>query len=130
MELLRRTWDAVKQAEEIVYTRSSPAARNVSSRTKESLKVLLELHVTWNRLQIARELYLICERGNWDFQDEETRELAMALFAHPPNTKFDLEDCFAHLASTARLSTMATKFNKQLGFIYFSNNHEPNSNNK
>ena len=108
LDLVRNTWNAVLKAERIAVAVDTPR------KVKDALKKILADHVVWNRLQISRELLLCCQQGGWTTTNQEIRNTAFGLFANPANTKFDLEDVFAHLASTGRLATMATPFSKNL----------------
>ena len=79
------------------------------------LKTLL-LHLGWNKLQISREILGTGVAEGWKLTiGGQLEHICHSLFAHPANTKHDLEDCFAHLASVAKLSTMATPLGKYLG---------------
>ncbi|CAJ1422351.1 unnamed protein product [Effrenium voratum] len=90
-------WRAVLRAEEIVYNEpdSLPAATLASLR-----KCLYEM--AWNRQQLSREAYAVCENGQWKATDGDVRALSFALFARPMNTKMYLEDMFGHVSSTIK----------------------------
>lgn len=107
----RQVWRAVLRAEEIVYNEpdSLPAATLASLR-----KCLYEM--AWNRQQLSREAYAVCENGQWKATDGDVRALSFALFARPMNTKMYLEDMFGHVSSTIKRLSKNDKAQKQRGF--------------
>lgn len=114
LELVHKTWDAVLLAENMSHE-SSELSKSTERKTKEALKTLL-LHLGWNKLQISREILGTGVAEGWKLTiGGQLEHICHSLFAHPANTKHDLEDCFAHLASVAKLSTMATPLGKYLG---------------
>ena len=122
MLLIRNTWQAIILAESLI----SPRADRASAKVKKALQKTLK-YVGWHELTVSRELFAVCEAAQWDPQDSQVQLLVKLLFGSPCNTKFDLEDCFAHLASVAKLSTLATPFNRRpvtllLSLHSFANN--------
>lgn len=109
LDLIHRTLEAVQKAESLVFGDLDPSC---SKKVKEAVHKLLVNDLAWNRLQVTRELWARCEGCHWQVSDSELQEFLRALFGHCPNTKFDLEDAFAHLASVGRMSSMATAMSK------------------
>ena len=108
----KRIWKAVLAAESLVETNKLP------NTVKKELKKILLYDVCWNQLQIARECYLICEKASWDANHPDIQRMAKQMFGGPANTKYTLEDLFAHLTSVGKLSSLATPMNKPLGTYY------------
>ena len=102
----RRVWEAVLKAERAV-------AGHLPPRKKEALTALLH-NLAWNRLQLAREVFLVGTEGGWSSRDAQIREQAAVMAKGPTTTKFDLEDLFAHLVHVGRSSNSNTPMNKQL----------------
>ena len=109
----REVWNAILKAEEFTKVRGQVALKNLVGARLTDL--------CWNRLQIARESYLVCQKDQWRHTGPNIRELALAMFSGPATTKFDLEDGFAHLSSVAKTTTQATPMNKRLGVSFFIN---------
>lgn len=103
----RRIWESILKAETAV---SDPS---ISRSIRTELKKRLE-DISWNQLQVSREVFLQCAKSNWDPSDHNVLQLCHRLFAVPCNTKCDLEDLFAHLVSVAKLSSLATPMSKPL----------------
>lgn len=89
---------------------------------KQPMKKLISRmlsEVGWNRMQLARELYLVANDCDWKVENGgDLRKLVERMFSSPPTTKFDLEDVFAHLVSVCRLSSLSNPMNKQLDEHY------------
>ena len=101
----RRTWLAVLQAERLV------ANGGLEAGDQQLVKQLL-VDIAWNRLQVAREIYLVGSEAGWSSQNPEVREQARLLCSGPANTKYGCEDVFAHLVSVGRASNMTVAMNK------------------
>ena len=97
-------WAAVIAAERAVATGSSSPPT-----VQESLKHVLQ-DLGWNR----RECLLVCTGAGWVAGDPEVQTQARCIFSGPAQTKWELEDLFAHLASVARSSNLPTAMNKHL----------------
>ena len=108
LDVIKEVWDAVLAAE-----RAAASDSKTPPADRAAISGLL-LDVAWNRLQTARESWLVCEQGKWLASDASIRLQAEHLFSGPANTKWDLEDLFAHLASIARSSNLPTAMNKPL----------------
>ena len=109
LQSMRRTWDAVLRAEDITIH----AAGDLSQADRRALaNVMADL--AWNKLSFARECAVVCRQASWDPAHEDIQELCKSMWSKPLNTKYDLEDCFAHLAAVHKLSTKASQFNKWL----------------
>ena len=106
----RRVWECVLIAERAVGPHSE-----LSAGQKQALTSLLQ-ELAWNRIQISREVYLTAQESAWNAGDARIREQAKLLFSGQGNTKFDLEDVFAHLSQVARSSNSNTPMNKPLVF--------------
>ena len=102
----RNVWNAVIQAE-----RAAAPDSTLEHGLKESLGKLL-LDLGWNRLQVARESFLVCQAAGWDVEHPEVQSQARCIFSGPAQTKWELEDLFAHLASVARSANLPTAMNK------------------
>ena len=70
--------------------------------------------ISFQNFQLSRELYQFCEQCDWDSQHPELRQMMRLLFGGPCETKYNLEDLFAHLASASKMSSQATAMNKSL----------------
>ena len=95
---LRTTWDAVLAAEAVVYRHAGHEDTPVTLH--KMLSKLLD-DVAWHRLQLSREIYSVAAAGNWSVDDQQLRLLSFLLWARPVQTKFVLEDIFAHLGDVA-----------------------------
>lgn len=107
LQYQKRIWEAVLKAETMASDTTVP------KRIREELKERL-YDVSWNQLQVSREIYVQCAKSNWEVGDPKIKELSRMCFGGPCNTKADLEDLFAHLASIAKMSTLATPMSKCL----------------
>ena len=114
LDAIKLTWDAVISAE-----RAAASDSNVKSATRDALRAVLQ-DLAWNRLQPARECLLECIRGKWLVTDGGIQKQAESLFSGPANTKWELEDLFAHLASVARATNLPTAMNKPPDGLEFS----------
>lgn len=102
----QKIWSAVLKAEQMMVDTT------VSKEARKLLKSLLMNDLCWQQLQIAREIYITCERAGWVANHPSVITLVNRLFGAPFNTKYDLEDLFAHLVSVAKLSSQATPMGK------------------
>ena len=100
-------WEGVLLAERYVHDKSL----NIPKDLAKELNLRLE-DVTWHELQLSREVFIICSAAGWDCTDPKVVELAKRIFSVPWNTKFDLEDLFAHLSSLSSMSSLATAMGK------------------
>ena len=103
----KRIWESILKAETAVSDPSIPKS------TRIELKKRLD-DISWNQLQVSREVFLQCAKSGWDHSHPDLWQLCHRLFAAPCNTKCDLEDLFAHLVSVAKLSSLATPMSKPL----------------
>ena len=107
MKAGEKTWDAILRAEDIQHN----GAGRISAASRVSLgQIMNDLH--FNRQSFVRECAVVCRGAQWQHDYKDVQDLARSLFGKPLNTKFDLEDCFAHLASVHQLTTKASPFNK------------------
>ena len=107
MNVLKRIWEAVLNAEKVL---SHPDTR---ADVRASLKQVLD-HMAWHKGQVARELFLVCQQGEWKAGDQQIRQLGFYLFGTPANTKHFLEDTFAHLADIVKRMVRNCKISKNL----------------
>lgn len=110
LKYLKETWDAVLAAEDFVQ-RKDKANAALRMQVKGKLAEL-----AWNQLQLAREIYAVCALDDWKADGPNVQAMARALFQGPANTKYDLEDAFAHLASVSKTTTQSTAMNKRLAY--------------
>ena len=103
----RQVWRAVLRAEHLL------ANGALEEADAAALKSLMQ-DLAWNNLQVARESYLVAEQCAWRPSDTRFRAQVSALLGGPCQTKFELEDLFAHLASVARASNLPVAMNKRL----------------
>lgn len=109
-------WEGVLLAEQHVHDKALKTPKDVA----QELKLRLE-DVCWHELQLGREIYITCAAANWRKDHPSVVELAQRIFSVPWNTKFDLEDLFAHLASLSKMTSLATAMSK-----CFDSNHQIN----
>ncbi|CAJ1372311.1 unnamed protein product, partial [Effrenium voratum] len=109
LRMQKRIWEAVLAAEKAVDSKTTPGP------IKTELEKRL-VDISWHRLQISREICAMCEHTGWTV--EAVREQALYLFGGPANTKYDLEDLFAHLQSVARATNLPTAMNKWTRYFY------------
>ena len=107
MNVLKRIWEAVLNAEKVL---SHPDTR---ADVRASLKQVLD-HMAWHKGQVARELFLVCQQGEWKAGDQQIRQLGFYLCGTPANTKHFLEDTFAHLADIVKRMVRNCKISKNL----------------
>ena len=69
--------------------------------------------VMWTTRRGCGVQSLQLSRG-WNANHEIIQEVALAMTGCPQNTKYDLEDGFAHLSSLSKLSNLSTAMNKSL----------------
>lgn len=105
------SFKAILHAEEVLYDSKSHVKLTKSS--KATLRTILD-GVAFNQLQLCRELFVECEKDLWDPEHPAIQIFAKTLFGAPFQTKYTLEDVFAHLTSIGKLSSLATPMNKQL----------------
>ncbi|CAE7678218.1 unnamed protein product [Symbiodinium sp. CCMP2592] len=113
MDSMKKTWDAVLRAEEVQLH----AAGRITPAARKSLGAIMG-DLAFNRQSFARECAVVCRMASWNAKYKDVQELARSMYSKPLNTKHDLEDCFAHLASVHQLSTKASPFNKWTRFFY------------
>lgn len=107
MMITKTIWTAMLNAERVLADPTTDAGlrRSLEEIMKDS---------AWQKSQIARELYLVCEAGGWNHEDQQTRQLGFYLFGTPGNTKHFLEDTFSHLADIAKRAIRNFKLTKNL----------------
>ncbi|CAE7228362.1 unnamed protein product, partial [Symbiodinium microadriaticum] len=106
LDVIREVRDAVLAAE-----RAAAADSGTPPADREAISALLQ-DLAWNRLQTARESWLVCEEGQWRADDPDIQLQAEHLFSGEANTKWSLEDLFSHLATIARSTNLPTAMNK------------------
>ena len=111
LDVIREVRDAVLAAE-----RAAAADSGTPPADREAISALLQ-DLAWNRLQTARESWLVCEEGQWRADDPDIQLQAEHLFSGEANTKWSLEDLFSHLATIARSTNLPTAMNKTLACI-------------
>ena len=109
MNVLKRIWEAALNAEKVL---SHPDTR---ADVRASLKQVLD-HMAWHKGQVARELFLVCQQGEWKAGDQQIRQLGFYLFGTPANTKHFLEDTFAHLLLTLSKEWFAIARSQRISF--------------
>ncbi len=109
MAYCKKIWESVLHAERILKDDTVPA--DVVDSLQKVMKDL-----AWNKGQVARELYVVCQAGGWNPTDEQTRTLGFYLFSTHANTKHFLEDCFSHLADVVKRIARHVKLSKNLKF--------------
>lgn len=111
MEHCRVTWHSILAAES---ASSSQRRVEVLSRdVKKAVKDRLD-DISFQSFQVTREIMTLCEQCEWKANHPKLQVLARRVFGGPCETKFSLEDLFAHLTSVAKLSSLTTPFNKCL----------------
>ena len=105
----RAIWGAVIEAEQ-----AASADSNLPPGDRAALVKLLQ-DLGWNRLQVAREAMIECTAAGWQASHPQIQAMAKAFFSGPAQTKTQLEDLFAHLASVSRASNLPVAMNKRLG---------------
>lgn len=125
----KMTWDAVLKLESVFSASGgnfqalhTPLAAKKQTSTDRAIQRANKClgprlaDIAWNDWQLSRELYQMCAENQWQLCDE-IYQLARAIFGAPCQTKFELEDVFAHLSSVAKLSTLARPMNKSLDYV-------------
>lgn len=107
LRVIKKLWESVLKAEQVLLGGTLDADVN------DSLQQIMN-HLAWNKGQVARELFLVCQNGNWSPFDAEIRELGFYLFGTPANTKHFLEDAFSHLADVVKRFARNFKMSKYL----------------
>ena len=107
LKVVQKVWNAVLQAEKILKD------DRVDVAVKDALEQIMA-HMSWHKSQVARELFLVCEAGGWRFSDQQIRQLGFYLFNLPANSKYFLEDTFAHLADISKRIGRNLKISKKL----------------
>lgn len=102
-------WEAILQAEALVYQQKPNVPKAVMTEVNQRL-----LDVSLNSFQIAREVCVLCQQCNWDVGEEGIQIMAHQLFGGHCETKYTLEDLFAHLASVQKASHPTRPLNKCL----------------
>ena len=105
----KRVFEAILTAEPIAFGREK-VAKDIQKQVVARME-----DICWNQLQLAREIFVECARADFQVDDKNIQLLARRIFGNPYNTKYDLEDAFAHLTSIAKLSSLATPMSKPLG---------------
>ena len=105
--MIKQIWNAVLKAEQVLANPETDAG------VRASLKQILDT-MCWHKGQLAREIFVVCSQGNWDFRDEEIRLLSFYMFGCPANTKHWLEDTFGHLADVVKRIARNLKMSKKL----------------
>ena len=77
MNVLKRIWEAALNAEKVL---SHPDTR---ADVRASLKQVLD-HMAWHKGQVARELFLVCQQGEWKAGDQQIRQLVFTFSAPQP----------------------------------------------
>ena len=103
------TWRAIVAAENAV--KPGCQAEGLSKPMKKAISDRL-VDVSFQTFQITREVMALCEACQWNMEHEEIQKLAYRMFGGPCETKFSLEDLFAHLVSVGKLASLATPMNK------------------
>ena len=111
MEHCRVSWHAILAAE----SASSPG-RRVDVLNRDVKKAVTDRlrDISFQSFQVTREVMALCEECGWKANHPSLQKLAQRMFGGPCETKFSLEDLFAHLTSVAKLSNLTTPFNKCL----------------
>ena len=111
MDHCRGIWHSILAAE----SASSPGRRmEVLNRdVKKAVKDRLD-DISFQSFQVTREIMALCEECDWKANHPTLQVLAQRVFGGPCETKYGLEDLFAHLTSVAKLSNLTTPFNKCL----------------
>ena len=104
-----RLWDAILRAEDMQF--HGAGIEGISAAARVSLGRIMS-DLAFNRQSFARECAVVCRQAQWQHDYKDVQDLARSLYAKPLNTKFDLEDCFAHLSSVHQLTSKASPFNK------------------
>ena len=86
-------------------------AEGLSKPMKKAISDRL-VDVSFQTFQITREVMALCEACQWNMEHEEIQKLAYRMFGGPCETKFSLEDLFAHLSSLSSMSSPATAMGK------------------
>ena len=104
-------WEGVLHAEKCLH--DPDLSPKIGKDIKKELEKRLD-DVCWHELQLAREIFIVCASCDWDISNHDVLQLARRIFGVPWNTKFDLEDLFAHLASVSKMTSLATAMGKPL----------------
>ncbi|CAE7660841.1 unnamed protein product [Symbiodinium sp. KB8] len=110
-----RLWDAILRAEDMQF--HGAGIEGISAAARVSLGRIMS-DLAFNRQSFARECAVVCRQAQWQHDYKDVQDLARSLYAKPLNTKFDLEDCFAHLSSVHQLTSKASPFNKWTRYFY------------
>lgn len=108
LQWTKRTWKAILEAEQLVQ------GNELKKVTRDHVRKMLDHHVCWHKLQVARESDILLEQESWNVDSPRLRDYCVSQFGAPANTKFTLEDLFAHLTSVGKLSSLATPMSKYL----------------
>ena len=106
----RISFQAILSAEKVVTTKTEKVTR---LNREEVTKRLSD--ISFQNFQLCREVYGLCEQCGWSSQHPEIQQIARLLFGGPCETKYNLEDLFAHLVSVSKMSSLTTPMNKPLG---------------
>ena len=102
-------WESILQAEALVYQQNPKVSKAVMTEVNQRL-----LDISLHSFQIAREVFILCQQCNWDVGEEGIQTMAHRLFGGHCETKYTLEDLFAHLASVQKASHPTRPLNKCL----------------
>ena len=105
-------WEGILKAEAYVQK----TGRDINKVHQSAVKKFLGF-VCWNQMQISRECFLECEKAHWNAESQNLKDLARVMFGGPCQTKFDLEDLFAHLVKVSTASNKPTAMNKILVWV-------------
>ncbi|CAE7835620.1 unnamed protein product [Symbiodinium sp. CCMP2592] len=107
------------------FVRIQDAVRYVEENdddTAASLRSILK-DIGFHRSQLVLECWAVLEKSNWDFRNNDVRELAFSLHAGQSTTKMACEDSFNWLASVcSRQSKGSQRYNKWTKWFYASAN--------
>lgn len=109
----RVAFQAILSAEDVVTTKNQKVSR---MNTEEVAKRLSD--ISFQNFQLCREVYGLCEQCGWASQHPEIQQIARLLFGGPCETKYNLEDLFAHLVSVSKMSNLTMPMNKPLGIKF------------
>lgn len=103
---------AILKAESGVYGRTLELSKAVKNEVALRLR-----DVSFNSFQLVREVWMVCEGGNWRADDTEINHVANILFGGQCETKYSLEDLFAHLSTVQRQLHQTQPMNKLLDIV-------------
>ena len=104
------TWRAIVAAEKAI--RAGRQGEGLSKAIQKQVSERLR-DASFQTFQITREVMAVCEACQWNLENEEIKTIGYRLFGGPCETKYGLEDLFAHLVSVGKLTSLATPMNKR-----------------